>query len=110
MCGTCAAFCDKIRIEDGEPGFIEDYDTVCGLCYTFCPRTFLPQAEIEQKIFGKVSNDADVLGVYRACYEARTKKADIRKKSQDGGIGHFYTRLWTGKTGNRLCGTHYCEW
>ena len=86
MCGTCAAFCDKIRIEDGEPVFIEDYDTVCGLCYTFCPRTFLPQAEIEQKIFGKISNDDDVLGVYRACYEARTKKADIREKSQDGGI------------------------
>jgi len=86
MCGTCAAFCDKIGIEDGEPRFIEDYDTVCGLCYTVCPRTFLPRAEIEQKIFGKVSNDDDVLGVYRACYEARTKKADIGKRGQDGGV------------------------
>jgi len=88
MCGTCAAFCDKIGIEDGEPGFIEDYDTVCGLCYTVCPRTFMPRAEIEQKIFGEVSigNDDDVLGIYRACYEARTKKADIRERGQDGGV------------------------
>ena len=86
LCGTCAAFCDKITIkgsEDAEePGFVEDYDTVCGLCYAFCPRTFLPLPEIEQRIFGV--EQKDVLGVYRGCYAVRTKKGDI--EGQDGGV------------------------
>jgi len=86
LCGTCVAFCDKIKInevESGEkaPGFIEDYDTVCGLCYAFCPRTFLPMTEIERRIFGE--EQKDVLGVYRSCYAVRSKKEDI--KGQDGG-------------------------
>ncbi len=84
MCGTCAAFCEKISIEEGdtEPRFTEGYDTVCGLCYTFCPRTFMPQASIEERIFGRTSDDA--LGVYRACYEARTRREEI--EGQDGGV------------------------
>ena len=92
LCGTCAAFCDKIRIEEGEggkkePKFVEDYDTVCGLCYTFCPRTFLPLPEIERKIFGEEEKGAegDPLGSYRAVYAVRATKAEIAKKGQDGG-------------------------
>jgi coenzyme F420 hydrogenase subunit beta len=86
LCGTCAAFCDKIAIEKGTAGdkvpeFSEDYDTVCGLCYTFCPRTFLPLPEIERRIFGEEQHD--VFGVYRHCYAVRTKKSDIL--GQDGG-------------------------
>jgi len=86
LCGTCAAFCDKIEIKEDEKGeeaprFIEDYDTVCGLCYAFCPRTFLPQSEIERRLFGE--EQKDVLGVYRGCYAVRSTKEDI--KGQDGG-------------------------
>jgi coenzyme F420 hydrogenase subunit beta len=84
LCGTCAAFCDKITItEEGEkaPEFSEDYDTVCGLCYTLCPRIFLPLSELERRIFGAVQKD--VLGVYRSCYAVRSKKGDIT--GQDGG-------------------------
>jgi coenzyme F420 hydrogenase subunit beta len=90
LCGTCVAFCDKIRLDVGEgeneagvPEFGEDYDTVCGLCYTFCPRTFLPVSEIERRILGAESAEEDVLGVYKSCYAVRSKKADI--KGQDGG-------------------------
>ncbi len=46
LCGTCAAFCDKIGIKTIEnelkPVLVEEYDTICGMCYAFCPRTFLP--------------------------------------------------------------------
>lgn len=44
LCGTCAAFCDKIIISENElkPELVEEYDTLCGLCYAFCPRTFFP--------------------------------------------------------------------
>ncbi len=85
LCGTCAAFCDKIRIGNGKneeaPEFSEDYDTVCGLCYTLCPRISLPLPELERRIFGAVQED--VLGVYRNCYAVKSKKSDIT--GQDGG-------------------------
>jgi len=85
LCGTCVAFCDKIKInerkDEEEPGFVEDYDTVCGLCYAFCPRTFLPLSEIERRIFGE--EQKDVFGVYRSCYAVRSKREDV--KGQDGG-------------------------
>ncbi|MBN1762510.1 MAG: Coenzyme F420 hydrogenase/dehydrogenase, beta subunit C-terminal domain [Methanomicrobia archaeon] len=94
LCGTCAAFCDKIAItgdETGkkEPRFVEDYDTVCGLCYTFCPRTFLPLAEIEWRLFGETraaGDDGEVLGVYRSGFSARATKADTLNEGQDGGV------------------------
>ncbi|MHC1610548.1 MAG: coenzyme F420 hydrogenase/dehydrogenase beta subunit N-terminal domain-containing protein, partial [Candidatus Methanospirareceae archaeon] len=90
LCGTCAAFCDKIKIEeDGsgkkEPRFVEDYDTVCGLCYAFCPRTSLPLAEIERRIFGEVRAGEDGIGVYRNGYAVRATRGDILERGQDGG-------------------------
>jgi len=89
LCGTCAAFCDKIKISENElkPELVEEYDTICGMCYAFCPRTFLPLSEIEERIFGeeeaRKKEEGDVLGVYRSCYAVRSKKGDI--KGQDGG-------------------------
>ncbi|MGC9443870.1 MAG: Coenzyme F420 hydrogenase/dehydrogenase, beta subunit C-terminal domain [Candidatus Methanospirareceae archaeon] len=92
LCGTCAAFCDKIKIGEGEGGkrepiFVEDYDTVCGLCYTFCPRTFLPREDIERRLFGTPHKRAaeDPLGVYRSVYAARAKRVEILEQAQDGG-------------------------
>lgn len=92
LCGTCAAFCDKIDIVEGEggkiePKFIEEYDTVCGQCYTYCPRTFLPQSEIEKRIFGDEWQKAEgeILGIYRSFYAVRSRREDILKKGQDGG-------------------------
>ncbi|MBN1455933.1 MAG: Coenzyme F420 hydrogenase/dehydrogenase, beta subunit C-terminal domain [Methanomicrobia archaeon] len=92
LCGTCAAFCDKIEIgesEEGkqEPVFVEDYDSVCGLCYTFCPRTFLPQEEIERRLFGTIRRRAEdeLLGVYRSVYAARARRVEILEHAQDGG-------------------------
>ena len=92
LCGTCAAFCDKIKVDEAErggkePRFIEGYDTVCGLCYAFCPRTFPPPPEMERKIFGEERKiaEGDTLGVYRSYYTVRSKREDILKKGQDGG-------------------------
>lgn len=94
FCGTCIAFCDKIKPKntegvngENEPEFVEEYDTICGLCYTFCHRTFLPLPEIERRIFGeeRKKEERDVLSVYRSCYAVRSKKEDIIKKGQDGG-------------------------
>ncbi len=93
LCGTCAAFCDKIEIREGaegtqEPVFVADYDTVCGLCYTFCPRTFLPLEEIEQRIFGtqRGGADDDPLGMYRSAHAVRAQRSETREHAQDGGV------------------------
>ncbi len=89
LCGTCAAFCDKIKIRENErkPELVEEYDTICGLCYAYCPRTFLPLSEIESRIFGaeeaRKKAEEDALGIYRSGYAVRSKKEDI--KGQDGG-------------------------
>ncbi len=89
LCGTCAAFCDKIKISENElkPELVEEYDTICGLCYAYCPRTFLPQSEIEARIFGaeeaRKKAEGDVIGIYRSGYAIKSKKGDI--KGQDGG-------------------------
>jgi coenzyme F420 hydrogenase subunit beta len=92
LCGTCAAFCDKIEIGESEEGkqepiFVEDYDTVCGLCYTFCPRTFLPLEDIERRIFGTPHRRAEEgpLGVYRSVYAVRARRGEILEQAQDGG-------------------------
>lgn len=93
LCGTCAAFCDKIEIGESEEGkqeplFVEDYDTVCGLCYTFCPRTFLPREDIERRLFGTPHRRAeeDPLGVYRSAYAVRARRGEILEQAQDGGV------------------------
>ncbi len=90
LCGTCIAFCEKITEKNGTPDFIEDYDTVCGMCYTFCPRTFLPLDDIEEKIFGMRRGSADCdekenLGIYRGCYAVRARDEEITRRAQDGG-------------------------
>lgn len=91
LCGTCAAFCEKIAImpevQERAPRFTAEYDTVCGLCYTFCPRTFLSLGGIERKIFGDDGARAkdEVLGFYRGAYAVRSTRADILSVAQDGG-------------------------
>ncbi|MCU4139940.1 MAG: hypothetical protein MW690_000830 [Methanophagales archaeon] len=108
LCGTCAAFCEKIRIEERErvaggaeggveasmkePTFCEDYDTVCGMCYTLCPRTFLPLEEIEQKIFGRSrsSERENALGVFRKCFALRSS---LQAQRAGRRCGHRSTRI-----------------
>jgi coenzyme F420 hydrogenase subunit beta len=85
FCGTCIAFCPKIKEGDERPEFVEEYDTLCGMCYAFCPRTFLDIPEIEMKIFGEMRED-EQLGVYKGCFAARSKRSEILKNAQDGGV------------------------
>ncbi|MCW3136517.1 MAG: Coenzyme F420 hydrogenase/dehydrogenase, beta subunit C-terminal domain [Canidatus Methanoxibalbensis ujae] len=83
-CGTCAAFCDKIDISD-KPKFRYEHDTVCGLCYTICPRTFISMDHVERKIFERTRRDEEeYVGVFRKCYAVR--RSDMfEHNGQDGG-------------------------
>ncbi|MHC1636040.1 MAG: Coenzyme F420 hydrogenase/dehydrogenase, beta subunit C-terminal domain [Candidatus Methanospirareceae archaeon] len=87
FCGTCIALCDKIVADENrtEPKFVDEYETICGMCYTFCPRVSLSLEEIEEKVFGKKRGEGDAIGVYRGFYAVRTKKRDIMECAQDGG-------------------------
>jgi len=93
LCGTCAAFCERIDLKGGEeagslvaPSFEADYDVLCGLCYTLCPRVSLDVEELEKKAFGQTRTGREVLGVFRRAYAARATDERILKRAQDGGV------------------------
>ena len=69
QCGACAAFCDKIVIEDGIPMLSENCEN-CGVCYAQCPRTII--------------TEEGLIGNYIAAYTAKSKFKTI--KGQDGGV------------------------
>lgn len=87
-CGTCAAVCPVTAIS-----MIEDKPSLTGLCiacqicYNNCPIVNFTEAEIEEKVFGRTrkGDEEKNLGVYRACYAARSRDDKVRSRCQDGG-------------------------
>lgn len=69
QCGACAAFCEKISIEDGVPVLSGTCEN-CGVCYAQCPRTII--------------TEQGLVGNYLAAYTAQSKFKTI--KGQDGGV------------------------
>lgn len=69
QCGACAAFCDKIVMEDGVPVLSSNCEN-CGVCYAQCPRTII--------------TEEGLIGNYIAAYTAQSKFKTI--KGQDGGV------------------------
>lgn len=69
QCGACAAFCDKIVIQEGVPTLSESCDN-CGVCYAQCPRTII--------------TEEGLIGHYITAYTAKSKFKTI--KGQDGGV------------------------
>jgi len=61
-----------------------DYDPLCGLCFAYCPRTFLDMGEMETKLFGQTRNADEALGIYKKAVSAKAKAATARV--QDGGV------------------------
>lgn len=68
-CGACAAFCEKISIEDGIPTLVGTCEK-CGVCYAQCPRTII--------------TEEGLVGQYLVAYSAKSKFKTI--KGQDGGV------------------------
>ena len=82
-CGTCEAFCPKIEHKENRPALVE-YDPLCGLCFTYCPRTFLDMGEMESKLFGRTRNADEALGIYKKAVSAQALSRE--GKAQDGGV------------------------
>lgn len=69
QCGACAAFCEKIGIEEGHPTLLGTCEK-CGVCYAQCPRTII--------------TEEGLVGHYIAAYRAKSKFKTI--KGQDGAV------------------------
>jgi coenzyme F420 hydrogenase subunit beta len=82
-CGTCEAFCPRIDNVENKPALV-NYDPLCGLCFTYCPRTFLDMGAMESKLFGRTRKADEALGIYRKAVSAKAQPAAARV--QDGGV------------------------
>src|SRR5512137_1812641 len=82
-CGTCEALCRRIEHKDNRPTLIE-YDPLCGLCYAYCPRTFLDMEALESKLFGRTRSEDEPLGIYSKAVSSKANP--VRGKVQDGGV------------------------
>ncbi len=82
-CGTCEAFCPRIEHKENKPALV-NYDPLCGLCFTYCPRTFLDMGDMEEKLFGRMRNADEALGIYRKAVSAQAKPTVAG--AQDGGM------------------------
>jgi coenzyme F420 hydrogenase subunit beta len=61
-----------------------NYDPLCGLCFTYCPRTFLDMGAMESKLFGRTRKEDEALGIYRKAVAAQAQPA--LEAAQDGGV------------------------
>ena len=88
-CGTCASVCpvSSISMIEDKPR-LTSICIACGMCYNNCPRVNFSEAEVEGEIFGRrrVGDEERYLGVYRACYAARSMDGEVLSRCQDGGV------------------------
>lgn len=92
-CSTCAAFCDRIKMDENGQAELEkdcnmDIGAIkCseeGTCYDVCPMVSFSKPELEKEVFGEVRKDED-MGYYKKIVAARSKKKEILERAQDGG-------------------------
>jgi coenzyme F420 hydrogenase subunit beta len=88
-CSLCAGICpvNCLQVYNGFGKINEEKCIRCGLCYYFCPRTFLP---VDILSLFQSGNDHVIrnppLGHYLEIYSARSKIPEIVEVCQDGGI------------------------
>lgn len=91
-CGACAAFCERIEMQNGMPTLVKDCNLKIGAimcstegnCYDNCPHVSFNWKALEEKAFGGVGEDP-VLGHYIKILGVRSKKKEVLEKAQDGG-------------------------
>ncbi|MHC1573680.1 MAG: coenzyme F420 hydrogenase/dehydrogenase beta subunit N-terminal domain-containing protein, partial [Candidatus Syntropharchaeales archaeon] len=84
FCGACIAFCPRIEAVDDVPQLVE-YDALCGMCYTHCPRSFIDIPAIEEEVFGQTRVD-ELIGIKNGIFAARGNDPTLKKSVQDGGV------------------------
>jgi coenzyme F420 hydrogenase subunit beta len=92
LCGSCAAFCERVEMGPEGPFLTEDCNlTIGGIrcsdegnCLDNCPHVSFSWKELEEAAFG-VAGEDPVLGSYRKILGARSRKKEVLEKAQDGG-------------------------
>ncbi|MEJ2248289.1 MAG: Coenzyme F420 hydrogenase/dehydrogenase, beta subunit C-terminal domain [Candidatus Lokiarchaeota archaeon] len=88
-CGWCSSICpvNALIIEADNFEINEDKCIKCGLCFSQCPRSFLINESYKNIInLNKKSKFSEKIGGHINTYSASTKKDQIKKVCQDGGI------------------------
>jgi coenzyme F420 hydrogenase subunit beta len=89
-CGSCVSHCptNAITIVDEAPVIDENKCIGCGICNSIaCPRTFLYLDLMREYVKGGSCNpETEPIAFYKNAFSAQTKKEEIRKVCQDGGI------------------------
>ena len=98
-CGSCVLVCPHNVIDyvDGKPKQVAkkdgpfDYCGIsegvgCDVCASVCPRLWPREDHLKDAIFADDRPYEDIFGVYRHIFVARTKRADIMERAQDGGV------------------------
>jgi coenzyme F420 hydrogenase subunit beta len=89
QCGWCSSICPVNAIK-ATADIIEINNEICikcGLCYSVCPRSFsIEQAGKNIKKHDKSLKFSEQINGYINTYSASTKKDEIKKVRQDGGI------------------------
>jgi coenzyme F420 hydrogenase subunit beta len=89
QCGWCSAICpvNAIKVDADTLEIDDDLCMKCGLCFTVCPRSFsIDRANEAIKKLDKNLNWSDKIGAYINTYSGSTKKDEIVKVRQDGGV------------------------
>ncbi|MFX0101432.1 MAG: Coenzyme F420 hydrogenase/dehydrogenase, beta subunit C-terminal domain [Candidatus Hodarchaeota archaeon] len=88
-CSMCQAVCPIQCIEVMKSRVTIDMEKCirCGLCYTTCPRSFLPKKALEWAAKQEFFNTDELkVGHFMEAWSARTTQDDVRAVCQDGGI------------------------
>jgi coenzyme F420 hydrogenase subunit beta len=87
FCGGCVASCPVYILQmQGEKPTMKGKCELCQVCYYSCSAAEFPRNEVENAIFGRTRNVDEPIGIYKTIANARSKKEEILKKSQDGGV------------------------
>jgi coenzyme F420 hydrogenase subunit beta len=88
-CGWCSSVCpvNAISVTADTLEIDDNICMKCGLCFSVCPRSFsIDQANKSIKKLNKSLKWSDKIGAYLQTYSGSTKKDEIKKVRQDGGI------------------------
>jgi coenzyme F420 hydrogenase subunit beta len=87
FCGGCVASCPVYILQmQGEKPTMKGKCELCQVCYYSCSAAQFPRDEVENAMFGRTRNVDEPIGIYKTIANARSKKEEILKKSQDGGV------------------------
>ena len=98
-CGSCVLVCphNVIKYVDNKPKQVAKEDAAldycgisegvgCDVCASVCPRLWPREDHLKDAVFKDQRPYEDIFGVYRHIFVARTKRADIMERAQDGGV------------------------